>query len=84
MLHGLMLGAYLSRLLYVQFGKKIFESQPNFKPTIYVRYVDDIFVLTKDLDQVFKIRYSFTSNSALNFTYELEKYRLNFLDVNVT
>ena len=63
------------------------ESTPNLnlKPTIYCRYVDDIFVLAKDLDQVFKLRHSLISSFVLNFTYELEKSkRLNFLDLTVT
>ena len=64
---------------------KIFESQPNLKPTIYCRYVDDIFVLSKDIDQVLKLRNALINNSILNFTYELEKSKkLNFLDVTVT
>ena len=53
---------------------KVLEAQPDLKPTIYCRYVDDIFVL----DKIIK-------NSVLNFTYELEKSKkLNFLDVTVT
>ena len=58
---------------------------PGLKPTIYCRYVDDIFVLAKNIDQVLELRHSFMNNSVLNFTYELEKYKkLNFLDVTVT
>ena len=31
---------------------KILEVQPDLKPIIYCRYVDDIFVLAKNIDQV--------------------------------
>ena len=64
---------------------KILKAQPDLKPTIYCRYVEDIFVLARNIDQVLKLRHSFINNSVLNFTYELEKSKkLNFLDVTVT
>ena len=62
---------------------KVFETQPDLRPIIYCRYVDDIFVLAKNIDQVLKLRDSFTNNSALIFSYELDE-KSNFLDVTVT
>ena len=70
---GSCLGPKLADFYMCSLQNKIFESTPNLKPTIYYRYVDDIFALSKDLDQVFKLRHSLISNSVLNFTYELEK-----------
>ena len=46
---------------------KILETQPDLKPIICCRYVDDIFVLAENIDQVLKLRHSFINNSVLNF-----------------
>ena len=72
---GSCLGPTVVDLNMCNLEDKIFESTPNLRPTIHCRYVDDIFVLTKDLDQVFELRHSLISNSILNFTYELEKFK---------
>ena len=77
-------GTNLGWLLYVS-PNKILEAQPDLKPIIHFRYVDDIFVVAKNIDQFLKLRPSFINTSVLNFTYELEKSKkLNFLDVTVT
>ena len=57
-------------------------SDLNNKPKIYARYVDDIFLIVKNLSDLDLIKTSFESNSVLKFTYETEKCgKLNFLDV---
>jgi len=58
-----------------------FENQPELKPDIYVRYVDDCFLLVNNEHILSQIKNTFESNSVLKFTYELEKnYKLSFLD----
>ena len=62
--------------------KRVF-SEPNSKPTIYVRYVDDTFV-QKDENELVKLKNLFQNHSKLNFTYELTtNNKLPFLDVLV-
>ena len=54
------------------------------KPTIYARYVDDIFIQVDDHTQIFQLQHLFQQNSVLKFTYELNiNNRLPFLDVNI-
>ena len=51
---------------------------------IYARYVDDIFVEIKDLEQLVGLKKDFENISVLSFTYELNvNNRLPFLDVLV-
>ena len=56
------------------------------KPTVYARYVDDIFLVCRDVTELLKLKESFEKNSVLKFTYELSniKNQLAFLDVLVT
>lgn len=54
------------------------------KPKIYVRYVDDIFILANNIKEIDTLMTTFEKNSVLNFTYELsQKNNLPFLDVLV-
>ena len=54
------------------------------KPLIYVRYIDDIFVLVSGEDKLVQLRNTFQEHSVLKFTYELGvDGRLPFLDVQV-
>ena len=54
------------------------------KPTIYARYVDDIFVLAKDVAEVQQLQQHLQEISGLHFTVELSSEgRLPFLDVLV-
>ena len=51
-------------------------------PYIYCRYVDDIFILTKDIYQVNNIQKRLTNNSCLKFTCQNNNNNeLSFLDV---
>ena len=54
------------------------------KPMIYCRYVDDIFLMTKDPSFIFSLKAKFQNSSVLKFTYEIETNRtINFLDVKI-
>ena len=59
---------------------------PNLErpPTIYCRYVDDIFVQVNNIQDLEIIQNELKSNSVLNFTVELnENKKLPFLDIKV-
>ena len=54
------------------------------KPSIYVRYVDDIFVQINNSDELTDIKELFQEKSVLTFTYELHTNNiLPFLDISV-
>ncbi|XP_047739936.1 uncharacterized protein LOC125178985 [Hyalella azteca] len=46
-------------------------SDEQIKPELYCRYVDDIFVVVRDEEQLRNLRLAFEMNSVLKFTYEL-------------
>ena len=63
--------------------KTVFDN-PEKKPSIYARYVDDTFIQIKDENELIKLKECFQNNSKLNFTYELSvNNKLPFLDVLV-
>jgi hypothetical protein len=54
------------------------------KPALYCRYVDDIFVVVRDINHMTELRAAFELNSVLKFTYEFGQNRtLPFLDILV-
>ena len=54
------------------------------KPIVYCRYIDDIFLLVRNVKTLHAIKEKFESNSILKFTFEIEKCKhLPYLDVNV-
>jgi predicted GIY-YIG superfamily endonuclease len=56
--------------------------QPQYKPFIYCRFVDDIFLLVNSIGTLEQLKTQYENNSVLNFTYEIEcKNKLPFLDV---
>ena len=56
----------------------------HFKPMIYKRYVDDIFVLYSSKDHLFA-DYMSKQHKCIYFTYETEHdYSFSFLDVEIT
>ena len=60
------------------------DLNPDTKPTVYCRYVDDIFVVVSNLGQIYHLKTKFENSSGLNFTHEMEKKKsLAFLDVNL-
>ena len=64
--------------------ERIFTEHPDLKPSIYARYIDDIFISTTSQEEVLHLIQVFKRNSSLNFTHETEEnQRLPFLDVLV-
>ena len=54
------------------------------KPPAYCRFVDDIFLIVKSVQDIENLRLGFVKRSVLKFTYEIENNnKLNFLDVNL-
>ena len=61
------------------------ELGPNDKPTVYCRYVDDIFLIVPNILSLQLIKTKFELNSVLKFTTELEcRTNLAFIDTIVT
>jgi hypothetical protein len=58
-------------------------SENEIRPNLYLRYVDDIFVVTKDLEQLESLRCKLENNSVLKFTHEIGHNKLPFLDVDI-
>ena len=51
-------------------------------PPIYLRYVDDILILTNNINEINIQQDTFQKNSVLNFTHELNKNnKISFLDL---
>ena len=77
---GSCLGPTFSDFYMTNLENTIFQTQN--KPKIYLRYVDDILILTNNVNEVIKLQTAFQSNSVLTFTYELNKNnKIPFLDV---
>ena len=63
---------------------KIIESNLACKPTIYSRFVDDCFIITKSEENLIQLKNAFESESVLKFTCEFGHHKqINFLDVHV-
>jgi len=78
---GSALGPTFADYYMCNLENSIFENHPELKPNIYVRYVDDCFLLVNDELTLIRIKNAFESQSVLKFTYELEKNKsLPFLD----
>jgi hypothetical protein len=59
-------------------------SDEQIKPELYCRYVDDIFIVVRDEEQLRNLRLAFEMNSVLMFTFELGQNRtLPFLNIVV-
>ena len=69
---------------YMGYLESLAFADPENKPFIYARYMDDTFVQIKDESQLIKLRELFQNNSILKFTYEMNvNKKLPFLDVLV-
>lgn len=56
----------------------------NKAPLIYTRYVDDIFMMIRDIGTLEEIKSKFEESSVLQFTYEVEERKMiSFLDVKI-
>ena len=74
---GSVLGPIFINFYMYDLENKIFNSIR--KPSIYLRWVDDILILAKDTNKTYKTQ---KKNSVLNFTHELNKNnKISFLDV---
>ena len=77
---GSVLGPIFSNFYMSDLGNRIFNSIK--KPLIYLRYVDDILILTNNINEINILQDTFQKNSVLNFTHELNKNnKISFLDV---
>ena len=77
---GSVLGPIFSNFYMSDLENKIFNSVT--KPPIYLRYVDDIFILANSINEINILRDTFQRNSVLNLTHELNKNnKIFFLDV---
>ena len=65
--------------------KKIFENT-NFKPLLWLRYLDDIFCIwTEGLERLQEFyQYLNSFHPTIKFTMEFSKEQINFLDVNIS
>ena len=60
-------------------------SNNNIKPSVYCRYVDDIYVVVRNEEHLFQLKTRMEEQSALQFTYEMSANNiLPFLDINVS
>jgi len=75
---GTPLGPTFANFYMCYLENKIFSEQPNLKPPVYCRYVDDIFLMIDGFQQLEALKNSFTSNSVLEFTYEIENRKKYF------
>ena len=81
---GSPLGVTFANFYMCHIENSIFDSEPEFKPTTYCRYIDDIFIITDSIDNLLKLKQSFEETSILTFTYEIGiNHHINFLDVHV-
>ena len=81
---GSALGPTFAEFYMCNLENKVFESNPDLKPIMYVRYVDDCFIVVDHVNSILKLKSKFEQESVLKFTYELEKdHTLPFLDVSV-
>ena len=82
---GSRLGPTFADFYMCNLENKIFEENPNLLPSMYARYVDDIFMVVQSSEQVDAIKSKFEELSVLKFKCEHEKARsLVFLDTVVT
>ena len=84
---GSLLGSSLGNAFLCHYEKLWLDSCPlEFKPVLYRRYVDDIFVLFKSKDHLLSFaKYMNTRHKNLKFTFDFEQNNsFSFLDVKIT
>lgn len=82
---GSALGPTFADYYMCHLENKVFDDQPHLKPDIYVRYVDDCFLVVDNIDMLERIKREFERESVLQFTFEKEKKnQLSFLDSLIT
>ena len=81
---GSPLGVTFANFYMCNLENNIFQTQPSLKPTIYCRYIDNIFIVTPSIQQLQLLKNAFEQNSVLKFTIEIGfNNKINFLDVNI-
>ena len=79
------LGPAFADFFMCNLENKTFSEHPELKLKPYARYVDDIFIVFSNVEQLNMITSKFQSDSILNYTHEVEKdNKLYFLDCLVT
>ena len=69
---------------YMGYLEETIFADPNKKPLIYARYVDDIFVMSKNTNQFEQLKEHFQNISILKFTVEYSiNNKLPFLDIMI-
>ena len=61
---GSPLGVAFANLYMCNLENNILQTQPSLKPTIYCRYIDDIFLVTPNIQQLQLLKNVFEQNSA--------------------
>ena len=81
---GSPLGPLFANFYMGSLEEKIFKDHPNLQPSVYARYMDDVFISVPDVNCVPQLIQLFKDNSPISFTFELENNgTLPFLDVLV-
>ena len=84
---GVSMGSPLGPLfanMYMCFVENTVLPTLTHPPMIYTRYVDDIFLVIKDIRTLTEIKEKFEALSVLKFTHEIEQNKIAFLDVKIT
>jgi hypothetical protein len=80
---GSPLGPLFANFYMSHLENKVLSQNLSFKPSFYVRYVDDTLAVFNSFDDLLRFIECLKSNSCLNFTYESPiTDNFNFLDVN--
>ena len=81
---GSPLGVLFANFYLGHVEKQIFTKYPDIKPKIYLRYIDDIFLMTDKVEHIDHLIETLQNQSVLKFTKEVEvNNELPFLDVIV-
>ena len=70
---GSCLGPTFADFYMCNLENNTFSDCPELKPKLYARYIDDIFLVVNNLEELNQIKAKFQSDSILNFTHEVEK-----------
>ena len=80
---GSPLGVTFANFYMAHLENSVFHNQPDLKPQVYCRFIDDCFLIVDSEDDLEPITDAFKQNSVLNFTHEIGGSKINFLDVTV-
>ena len=81
---GSPLGPTFANFYMGNLESNLFNDKPFIQPPIYVRYVDDIFMLVHNEQDIVMLKNEFEQSSVLNFTYEINREnQLPFLGISI-